>query len=134
MTSGGKDYDLPDIGGFAGDSALAVYFFCTIGGLLLMLHRCFIFLHLPAVIWAVLISFKGWICPLTPLENYLRGIAGTAGYEQGFVEYYLIPIIYPSNLTSNIQIMLGILVVLINLGIYSLVYYKRMAKQSGKRG
>ena len=108
--------------------------FVILGGLLLMLRGSLVFVHLPAVIWAALISFKGWICPLTPLENYLRGVAGTAGYEQGFVEYYLIPIIYPNNLTSNIQIMLGIFVVLINLGIYCLVYFKRMTKHGGKRG
>ena len=108
--------------------------FVLLGGLLLMLRGFLIFVHLPAVIWAALISFNSWICPLTPLENYLRRAAGTAGYEQGFVEYYLIPIIYPSNLTSDIQIMLGIFVVLINLGIYCLVYSKRMAKRDGKRG
>lgn len=112
---------------------LLFIFFVLLGGLLLMLHRCFIFLHLPAVIWAVLISFKGWICPLTPLENYLRDVAGSTGYEQGFVEYYLIPIIYPSSLTANIQVMLGILVVAINLGIYCLVYYKCRDKQGGRR-
>ena len=107
--------------------------FVLLGGLLLMLRGSLIFVHLPTVIWAAVISFKGGICPLTPLENYLRGVAGTAGYEQGFVEYYLIPIIYPSNLTSNIQIMLGIFVLLINLCIYCLVYYKRMAKRGGKQ-
>ena len=107
--------------------------FVLLGGLLLMLRGSLIFVHLPTVIWAAVISFKGGICPLTPLENYLRQVAGTAGYEQGFVEYYLIPIIYPSNLTSNIQIMLGIFVLLINLCIYCLVYYKRMAKRGGKQ-
>ena len=107
--------------------------FALLGGLLLIWRGSLFFVHLPAAIWAALISFKGWICPLTPLENYLRGIAGTAGYEQGFVEYYLIPIIYPSNLTANIQIMLGALVLLINLCIYCLVYYKRMAKRGGKQ-
>ena len=108
--------------------------FVLFGGGLLMWRRFFIFMHLPAVFWAALISFKSWICPLTPLENYLRDIAGTAGYEQGFVEHYLIPIIYPSHLTSAIQNMLGIFVLLINLGIYCLVYYKHIAKRRGKRG
>jgi hypothetical protein len=108
--------------------------FVLLGGLLLMLHGSLIFVHLPAVIWAALISFKGWICPLTPLENHLRRVAGSADYEQGFVEHYLIPIIYPSNLTPNIQVMLGIFVLLINLSIYCFVYYKRMAKHGGKRG
>lgn len=107
--------------------------FVLLGGGLLVWRGSIIFVHLPAVIWAALISFKGGICPLTPLENQLRQVAGTTGYEQGFVEYYLIPIIYPSNLTANIQIMLGALVLLINLCIYCLVYYKRMAKRGGKQ-
>jgi len=107
--------------------------FVILGGLLLTLRGSIVFVHLPAVIWASLSSFKGWICPLTPLENYLRSVAGVDPYEQGFVEYYIIPIIYPSSLTANIQILLGFLVVLINLGIYCLVYYKRIAKHRGKR-
>ena len=108
--------------------------FVLLGGFLLILHRAFIFVHLPAVIWAVLLSVKGWICPLTPLENMLREAAGSAGYEQGFIEYYLLPLIYPGNLSAAIQILLATFALLINLAIYCLVYYKRMAKHSGKLG
>lgn len=107
--------------------------FVLFGGLLLIWRGSLIFIHLPAAIWAALISFKGGICPLTPLENHLRGVAGSAGYEQGFVEHYLIPIVYPGNLTPNIQFLLGMLVVLINLGIYGWVYYKHMAKRRRKQ-
>ncbi len=106
--------------------------FALLGGLLLIWRRYLFFVHLPAAIWAALISFKGWICPLTPLENQLRSVAGAKGYAGGFVSHYLIPVIYPVNLTLNIQILLGILVVLINIGIYCLVYYKLMTKRGGK--
>lgn len=108
--------------------------FALLGGLLLIWRGSLIFVHLPAAIWAALISFKGWICPLTPLENYLRGAAGTEGYQEGFIGHYLIPIIYPSSLTLNIQLLLAILVIFINLCIYSFVYYKYMAKRRRKRG
>lgn len=108
--------------------------FALLGGLLLIWRYSLFFVHLPAAIWAALISFKGWICPLTPLENQLRGLAGSEGYTGGFVSHYLIPVIYPVNLTLTIQIVLGIFVVLINIGIYSFVYYKRMTKQSRKLG
>ena len=108
--------------------------FALLGGLLLIWRGSLIFVHLPAVLWAALISFNGWICPLTPLENYLRGVAGTEGYQEGYISHYLIPIIYPSRLTLNIQLLMGILVIAINFGIYAFVYYQCMAKRKGKRG
>jgi len=108
--------------------------FALLGGLLLIFRDYLVFVHLPAALWAALISFKGWICPLTPLENYLRVAAGTEGYEGGFVSHYIIPIIYPVSLTHNIQIILGILFVLINIGIYSYVYVRRIDKQARKQG
>jgi hypothetical protein len=108
--------------------------FALLGGLLLLLRGYLVFIHVPAAIWAALISFKGWICPLTPLENCLRSTAGAEGYTGGFVEHYLIPLIYPVGLTLKIQIIFGIFVVLINIGIYAFVYYKRIwsFKPSGR--
>ncbi|WP_019613054.1 DUF2784 domain-containing protein [Psychromonas ossibalaenae] len=107
--------------------------FVLLGGLLLILRGYLVFIHLPALIWASLLSFKGWICPLTPLENNLRQAAGTQGYQEGFISHYLIPIIYPHGLTLNMQSALGILVIVINISIYSLVYYKHITKQHRKR-
>ena len=103
--------------------------FAVLGGLLLMARSYLIVVHLPAAIWASLISFMGWTCPLTPLENYLRNAAGADGYTRGFVEHYLIPVIYPVGVTTNIHIILGILVVLLNISIYAFVYYKHVVKQ-----
>ncbi len=106
--------------------------FALFGGLLVILRGYLVFFHVPAVIWASLISFKGWLCPLTPLENYLRSAAGTEGYADGFVEHYLIPVIYPVDLTSTIQIIFGIIVVIVNLGIYAFIYYKNITNRSGR--
>lgn len=102
--------------------------FALFGGLLLLLRNYLVFIHIPAAIWAALISFKGWVCPLTPLENHLRSATGSEGYTVGFVEHYLIPVIYPVGLTPTIQILFGIIVVIANLGIYAFVYYKRITK------
>ena len=88
-------------------------------------------LHIPAVIWGAVIEFKGFICPLTPLENHLRKSAGEVGYDGSFVEQYLIPIIYPANLTSELQVILGGLVILVNVTIYAYVVYQRLLKKSG---
>jgi len=103
--------------------------FALLGGLLVIWRSYLVFVHFPAAIWVFVISFKGWICPLTPLENQLRHAAGTEGYTGGFVEHYIIPIIYPAALNFNLQIVFGIVAVVINLGIYSFVYYKLKTRQ-----
>lgn len=97
------------------------------GGLLLLRWPRLAWLHLPAAAWGAFIEFSGGICPLTPLENHLRALSGEAGYSGGFVERYLLPILYPENLTLPTQQVLGTVVVVINLAIYLLVY--RMAKR-----
>ncbi len=95
--------------------------FGLLGGLLFFWRRWTILLHLPSAIWICLIEFQGWICPLTPLENRLRLAGGAAGYEGGFVEQYLIPIIYPPGLTRDIQLVLGGLAIGLNVAVYFFV-------------
>lgn len=103
--------------------------FALLGGLLVLWRVYMLFVHIPAAIWVVMISFKGWICPLTPLENQLRYAAGSEGYMGGFVEHYLIPVIYPAGLRFDVQVLLGIAAVGINIVIYGLVYYWYKIKQ-----
>ena len=102
---------------------LLFVFFVLLGGLLVLRWRIFTWIHIPAVFWAALIEFSGWICPLTPLENHLRTRGGSSGYATGFVEHYVIPLLYPSQLTRKIQIFLGLLVVAVNLAIYLWVWH-----------
>lgn len=105
--------------------------FVIFGGLLLLKwHKC-IWLHLPAVIWGVLIEFFGWFCPLTTLENKFRYHSNGEPYSSGFIEHYLIPLIYPTGLTQELQLILGITVIVINLLIYTLVF-KKWSSQIGK--
>ncbi len=98
--------------------------FVIFGGLLALWSRRVIWIHLPCAVWGILIEFRGWICPLTYLENDLREAAGVSGYSGGFIEHYLTPIIYPPGLTQEIQILLGISVVFINLLVYSYVGWR----------
>ena len=98
---------------------LAFILFVIFGGLLLWYSGKVIYLHIPAVVWGMSLEFFGWICPLTPLENRLRQMGTGSGYEEGFIAHYLMPVIYPDGLTRNIQIVLGILVLLINITVYS---------------
>lgn len=108
---------------------LAFIVFVVIGGLLVFRWKRIVFLHVPAVIWAVLIEFKGWICPLTPWEQQLRRVAGETAYTDGFIEHYIIPVIYPQNLSDNYQLLLGFSVLIINLGIYSLFFYRNFVQK-----
>ena len=92
--------------------------FAVAGGVLLFLKRWVVWFHLPAVVWAVLIEWKGWICPLTPLENWFRHQAQSGFYEEGFIGHYLLPLIYPAGLTREIQLLLGGFVVAVNVLFY----------------
>ena len=102
---------------------LLFVFFVMSGGLLVLRWRIFAWIHIPSVFWAALIEFCGWICPLTPLENHLRIKGGSSGYATGFVEHYIIPLLYPSQLTRKLQIFLGLLVVAVNLVIYLWIWH-----------
>lgn len=96
----------------------AFVIFAVAGGLLVLRWPWVAWLHIPAVAWAALIEFAGWICPLTPLEQHLRTIAGQGGYEGGFIEHYILPVLYPDGLTREIQFALGLAVLIINGVIY----------------
>ena len=103
---------------------VAVHFgfvlFVILGALLVLRWRWVAFLHVPAAAWGALIEFKGWICPLTPLEQWLRarGEGGGAEYTGGFIEHYLLPVLYPGALTRGVQVVLGCLVVGLNVLLY----------------
>ncbi|SPA38989.1 conserved hypothetical protein; putative membrane protein [Cupriavidus taiwanensis] len=99
--------------------------FVVAGGLLALRWPRAAWVHLPAAVWGVLIEWAGWICPLTPLENTLRRAAGQAGYSGGFVERYLLPLIYPAELTPAVQLWLGAVVLVVNVAIYALWWRRR---------
>jgi len=92
------------------------------GGFLLPHWPRLAWLHLPTAAWGAYIEFSGGICPLTPLENRLRILAGESGYSGGFVERYLLPVLYPDYLTLPVQWLLGGGVVAVNLVAYALAY------------
>ncbi len=102
--------------------------FVVLGGLLVLWHRRLIWLHIPAAAWGILIEFQGWICPLTYLENDLRDAAGRGVYAVGFIEHYLVPLVYPSALSHETQVMLGLVVLIVNVVIYTLVWRKLRTK------
>lgn len=109
---------------------LAFVLFVVLGGIAVWRVPKLAWLHLPAVAWGVWIEFEGWLCPLTPWEQHLRRLAGERGYSGGFLEHYLLPVLYPEGLTRDTQVVLGLLVIVINATAYSLILRRR---QHGRR-
>jgi hypothetical protein len=103
---------------------LGFVLFVVAGGLLVFRWRWIALLHLPAVVWAVLLEFYGWLCPLTPLELSLRGGGGQAGYSGGFIEHYILPVLYPVDLDATLQIALGSFVIVINIALYGWLLWR----------
>jgi hypothetical protein len=101
--------------------------FVLLGGFFVLWKSSVAWYHIPAVFWAASIEFFGWICPLTPLENMLRERGGVAGYDTGFVEHYIVPILYPGSLTRQMQVGFGLIVLIVNIGIY-FTAWNRMRK------
>jgi hypothetical protein len=92
--------------------------FVVLGGLGVLAWRRLAWLHVPAVLWGAAIELTGWICPLTPLENEIRARVGTGVYEGGFIDHYVMPVVYPEGLTRGVQVALGIGVLALNLALY----------------
>ncbi len=112
---------------------LGFVIFALLGGLLVLVHKAWAWVHLPCVAWATMVELTGWICPLTPIENWLRQRGGAQGYDIGFVEHYLVPILYPASLTRGHQVALGFIVLGINAGVYILAMRRARAAPAGKR-
>ena len=104
---------------------LGFILFVLLGGLLVLRWRWAPLLHLPAAAWGVYVELSGGLCPLTPLENRLRSAAGEAGYTGGFIEHYLLALIYPAGLTHEIQYVLAAIVVGVNGLAYAWVWRRR---------
>ena len=94
--------------------------FVVFGGLLALWKRWIAYLHLPALAWGALVIGMGWICPLTPLEVSLRQQAGQQGYGGGFIEHYVLALIYPEGITRATQIVLATLLIVGNIIVYTM--------------
>jgi Protein of Unknown function (DUF2784) len=97
---------------------LAFVVFVLCGGLLVMRWRWIAWLHVPAIAWGAFVEFSGWICPLTPLEYWLRAQGGDISYRSDFIAQYLLPVLYPGGLTRDLQLLLGTVVIVLNAAVY----------------
>jgi hypothetical protein len=105
----------------------AFVLFVAAGGLLALRWPRIAWLHLPALAWGAGIELVGGVCPLTPLENHLRA-GGDAGYAGDFIAHYVLPWLYPTGLTREIQILLGLGALMLNAAIYGWVLLRRRGR------
>lgn len=113
---------------------LAFIVFVVAGGLLAAWRPWVAWLHLPAAAWGALITLIGWRCPLTPLENWFRRRGGQAGYTEGFIEHYLVPVVYPAGVSPLGWTLMGIGVIAANVAIYWWVFRRRWPSRSQETG
>jgi hypothetical protein len=106
---------------------LAFVLFVVAGGLLVIRWPRLAWAHIPSVVWGAWVEFSGWVCPLTPLENWLRQQAGQAVYTASFVDRYVLPVLYPSVLSRETQWLLGAFVLGVNVGVYLVVLHRRFS-------
>lgn len=113
------------------DLVLVLHFtfvvFVALGGLFVLRWPCVAWVHIPAAIWGIAIECGGWICPLTPIENRLRELAGESTYRGDFIARYLLPVLYPDGLTREAQMALGLAALVLNVGVYAVVVRRRAA-------
>jgi hypothetical protein len=102
--------------------------FAALGGLLCLRWPRAAWAHLPCALWGVVVELTGWVCPLTPLEGYLRRLAGEAGYSGGFVAHYVTPVLYPEGLTRADQWVLGAVLLAFNAAVYGLAWRRRRGR------
>ena len=112
----------------AANLTLIVHFafilFAVFGSLLFFVATKVVFIHIPIFIWVSYIEFTHSICPLTYLENWFLQKANLTTYSEGFIQNYLVPIVYPINLTKDLQIYLGIALIVVNIIIYGFIFNK----------
>lgn len=115
------------------DAVVVLHFgfvvFVLVGGLLVLRWPRAAWLHLPSALWGVAVELAGLICPLTPLEGLLRIRGGQAGYGGGFVEHYILPVLYPAGLTRQVQLAFGTIALVVNIMVYWLVW-----RRGGRHG
>lgn len=120
--------------GFLADAVVVVHFlfvgFAVFGGLLALRFRKIPWFHLPALGWAALVEFTGWLCPLTPLEQWIRSKGGLEAYSGSFVEHYLVAVLYPAGLTRWMQVLLGVLLLGFNALVYAIVFRCRKRRKA----
>jgi len=100
----------------------AFVIFVVAGGLLVLRWPRLAWVHLPVAAWGAAITLAGLVCPLTPLENWLRERGGGLPYHGGFIEHHVMPLLYPVALTRTLQLWSGLALVAGTVVLYALAF------------
>ena len=113
----------------AAELVLALHFgfvlFVVLGGVAVRWFPRLVWLHVPLFGWASVVNLAGWVCPLTPLENYFRRLAGESGYQGTFLDQYITALVYPSGMTREFELVAGLSLLAWNLVVYAWVWRRR---------
>ena len=116
----------------AADLTLIAHFafiiFVVCGALLFFVSTKIIYVHVPALIWGMYIELTHSVCPLTYLENWFLQKTNLTTYSEGFIQNYLVPIVYPKNLTEDLQTYSAIALIVANMIMYGLIISKSKKK------
>jgi hypothetical protein len=112
---------------------VAYILFVVLGAVLVRYRPVVVWPHLAAVVWGVYVAAMVRVCPLTPLEIALRVRAGQVGYHGGFVEHYVLPVLYPGGLTRGILVAEAVFVVVVNVALYAWVWRARRRERLAAR-
>lgn len=105
---------------------LAFVAFAVLGGILVAVEPTVAWLHVPVVLWSGLVNLMGWTCPLTPVEQRLRALAGQAGYTGGFIQHYVGKAIYPGGMPRRLELVAGWSVLAGNALVYAALSIVRL--------
>ena len=103
---------------------VAFILFVLLGAVVALRWRWMPYVHVPAAAWGFFVELTGRACPLTYMENYFRIKAGQTGYADSFIEHYILDIIYPTDITRNVQFVLAGVVVAVNVAIYGWLLHR----------
>ena len=122
----------------AAELVLSLHFsfilFVVLGGIAVAWYPRLAWVHVPALLWGSVVTLSGWVCPLTPLENRFRQLAGDSGYADSFLEEYIVSIVYPAGMTFDVVLAAGISLPIWNLAVYGWVWWRRSTGGTQDRG
>ena len=104
-----------------------VVVFAVGGAFLMIVDPLYAALHVPLVAWVGYVNLTRGTCPLTPLEQRLRAMAGERSYSTTWTRRYLQPIVRPVGLPRRLELVAGVSILVWNAIVYAALLYLRQS-------